>query len=40
MFVRRLYSEPRFATPYSLGNPGLPPDEGLYRGLFRREDCR
>ncbi len=40
IFVRRLYSEPRFATPYSLDNPGLPPDEGLYRGLFRREGCQ
>ncbi|MBN8459738.1 MAG: B12-binding domain-containing radical SAM protein [Verrucomicrobia bacterium] len=25
IFVRRLYGEPRFATPYSLANPGTPP---------------
>lgn len=37
IFVRRLYGEQRFATPYSLGNPGNAPDEGLYRGAFRPE---
>ncbi len=25
IFVKRLYSEPRFATPYSINDPGLPP---------------
>ncbi len=25
MFVKRLYSEPRYATPYSLDDPGSPP---------------
>jgi len=24
--VKRLYSEPRFATPYSLHDPGRPPE--------------
>jgi radical SAM superfamily enzyme YgiQ (UPF0313 family) len=38
IFVRRLYGEQRFATPYSLDNPGTAPDEGLYRGAFREED--
>jgi len=28
IFVRRLYSEPRFATPYSLHDPGSPPEPG------------
>jgi len=28
MFVKRLYSEPRFATPYTLDNPGMPPAPG------------
>jgi len=26
IFVRRLYSEPRYATPYSLHEPGSPPE--------------
>jgi len=26
IFVKRLYSEPRFATPYSLHDPGRPPE--------------
>jgi radical SAM superfamily enzyme YgiQ (UPF0313 family) len=37
IFVRRLHYEQRFATPYSLENPGTAPDEGSYRGLFRKE---
>jgi hypothetical protein len=28
IFVNRLYSEPRFATPYSVGDPGSPPEPG------------
>jgi radical SAM superfamily enzyme YgiQ (UPF0313 family) len=28
IFVKRLYSEPRFATPYSVQNPGSPPEPG------------
>lgn len=41
IFVRRLYNEERFATPYSLKNPGLAPDERLYRGIFTQETlCR
>ena len=26
IFVKRLYTEPRFATPYSLHDPGRPPE--------------
>jgi radical SAM superfamily enzyme YgiQ (UPF0313 family) len=28
IFVKRLYSEPRFATPYSVEDPGRPPKSG------------
>jgi radical SAM superfamily enzyme YgiQ (UPF0313 family) len=28
IFVKRLYSEPRFATPYSTRDPGSPPEPG------------
>jgi radical SAM superfamily enzyme YgiQ (UPF0313 family) len=28
IFVNRLYSEPRFATPYSVDDPGSPPEPG------------
>lgn len=35
IFVRRLYHEPRFATPYTLANPGAPPPEAWYRDSFR-----
>jgi hypothetical protein len=34
MFVRRLYNEQRFATPYSMQLPGTAPDDGLYRSNF------
>lgn len=32
-FVRRLYHESRFATPYSLHAPGFPPEDQLYRAF-------
>ena len=31
IFVRRLYSEPRYATPYSLHEPGSPPEPGHWQ---------
>jgi len=31
IFVKRLYSEPRFATPYSLHDPGHPPEPGHWK---------
>jgi radical SAM superfamily enzyme YgiQ (UPF0313 family) len=31
IFVKRLYSEPRFATPYSLHDPGQPPEPGHWK---------
>jgi len=37
IFVRRLYSEQRFAHPFSLDNPGTPPDERWYRGRVPAE---
>ncbi len=33
MFVRRLYAEPRFARPYSIGNPGAPPPPFHWRSV-------
>ena len=31
IFVRRLYSEPRFAAPFSAANPGAPPPAGSWQ---------
>lgn len=36
IFVRRLYHEKRFATPYSLDDPGSPPANIHYREAFLR----
>ncbi|MCX7010856.1 MAG: radical SAM protein [Kiritimatiellaeota bacterium] len=31
IFIRRLYREPRFATPYSVGDPGTPPPQEFWQ---------
>ena len=41
IFVRRLYNEKRFATPYSVGNTSSAPEEKNYSTVFRKEAlCR
>lgn len=34
IFVKRLYNEPRFATPYSISNPGSPPRDEDWADSF------
>jgi radical SAM superfamily enzyme YgiQ (UPF0313 family) len=42
IFVKRLYSEPRFATPYSVQDPGRPPLPGHWKVPAEEEEvsCR
>lgn len=37
IFVKRLYHEPRYATPYSIDDPRSLPDAGLWAEAFLRE---
>ncbi len=37
IFVRRLYSEPRFSTPYSVSDPGQPPAPEHWQAPEQRE---
>lgn len=34
IFVRRLFTEQKYAAPYSIDNPGISPGENLYRDNF------
>jgi hypothetical protein len=37
IFVRRLYNEQRYASPYTVEAPGSAPDNRHYRSSFTRE---
>ncbi|MHB9133229.1 MAG: B12-binding domain-containing radical SAM protein [Armatimonadota bacterium] len=37
IFVKRLYHEPRYATPYSINDPKSLPDAGLWADAFLKE---
>ncbi len=39
IFVRRLYNEPRFALPYSMANPGLPPSPENWQASAEMEEA-